>query len=67
MRFTRPMKLAMVSFSVFGLALSPLATAASEASVVAPKAVAHAQITGSGSSWSANAVNQWIADVTQNP
>ena len=66
MRFTRPMKLAMVSVSVFGLALSPLVTAVSEASVIAPKAVAHAQITGSGSSWSANAVNQWIADVTQN-
>lgn len=26
---------------------------------------AHAQITGSGSSWSSNAVNQWVADVTQ--
>lgn len=29
-----------------------------------PAGAAHAQITGSGSSWSANAVNQWIADVT---
>ena len=26
----------------------------------------HSQIQGSGSSWSANAVNQWIADVQQN-
>jgi len=66
MRFTRPFKLAVLSLSVMGLALSPLATSASQASVIAPMAVAHAQITGSGSSWSANAVNQWIADVTQN-
>src|SRR5450631_2659786 len=28
------------------------------------EAVAHARIEGSGSSWAANAVNQWIADVT---
>jgi phosphate transport system substrate-binding protein len=27
-------------------------------------AASHAQITGSGSSWAANALNQWIADVT---
>jgi ABC-type phosphate transport system substrate-binding protein len=31
----------------------------------AEAAAAHAQISGSGSSWSANAVNQWVADVTQ--
>ena len=30
MRLTRPMKLAMVSVSVFGLALSPLATAVAQ-------------------------------------
>jgi phosphate ABC transporter phosphate-binding protein len=28
--------------------------------------VTHAQISGSGSSWAANAVNQWISDVTSN-
>jgi phosphate transport system substrate-binding protein len=41
------------------------ATSAGSPSVVFAPAVAHEQITGSGSSWSANAVNQWIADVTQ--
>ncbi len=66
MRFTRPLKLAVLGLTVVGLAISPLATSASQASVIAPMAVAHSQITGSGSSWSANAVNQWIADVTQN-
>ncbi len=29
-------------------------------------ASSHALIQGSGSSWSANAINQWIADVTSN-
>jgi phosphate transport system substrate-binding protein len=32
---------------------------------VASAAVTHQQITGSGSSWAANAVNQWVADVQQ--
>ena len=31
--------------------------------LAAPTVAAHAQIEGAGSSWSANAVNQWIADV----
>jgi phosphate transport system substrate-binding protein len=34
------------------------------ATAPASQAVAHARIEGSGSSWAANAVNQWIADVT---
>jgi len=38
--------------------------AALGSSTLAEAASSHAQITGSGSSWSANAVNQWIADVT---
>ena len=38
------------------------ANAAGVAPAFYPAAAAHAQITGSGSSWSANAVNQWIAD-----
>ena len=29
-------------------------------------AVSHQQITGSGSSWAANAVNQWVGDVNKN-
>ncbi|MSW37813.1 MAG: phosphate ABC transporter substrate-binding protein, partial [Actinobacteria bacterium] len=33
------------------------------ASPQANAAASHAQITGSGSGWSANAVNQWVADV----
>jgi phosphate ABC transporter phosphate-binding protein len=36
------------------------------ASLPALAATSHALIQGSGSSWSANAVNQWIADVQQN-
>ena len=65
MSVSRPVRLAAVAASVLGLAIGSSPTAAS-ASVISPMAVAHAQITGSGSSWSANAVNQWIADVTQN-
>ena len=34
------------------------------ATAPASQAVPHARIEGSGSSWAANAVNQWIADVT---
>jgi phosphate transport system substrate-binding protein len=48
-----------------GLAATSPASAGTSAAVAIPAAVSHAQITGSGSSWSANAVNQWIADVTQ--
>jgi phosphate transport system substrate-binding protein len=32
----------------------------------AQAAPSHAEITGSGSSWAANAVNQWISDVSKN-
>jgi phosphate transport system substrate-binding protein len=35
------------------------------ASPAAQAAPSHAQITGSGSSWASNAVNQWIADVNK--
>ena len=66
MRVSRPVRLAAVVVSAVGLAVGASVPTAASASVVAPMAVAHAQITGSGSSWSANAVNQWIADVTQN-
>lgn len=34
------------------------------ATAPASQAVPHARIEGSGSSWAANAINQWIADVT---
>jgi phosphate transport system substrate-binding protein len=47
-------RLALV-LGVFGLAVST-----SPYAVAAPS---HTQITGTGSSWAANAVNQWIADV----
>ena len=47
-----------------GLASGP--ASAGQATELQPLAVSHAQITGSGSSWSSNAVNQWIADVTSN-
>jgi phosphate ABC transporter phosphate-binding protein len=40
---------------------APLAAASS-----ANAAVTHALISGSGSSWAANAVNQWISDVSSN-
>jgi len=49
---------------IAALALISLAAGATAPSVEA--AGAHQQITGSGSSWSANAVSQWIADVTAN-
>jgi len=48
---------AFIALAVFVIALS------SPPSDAAP---AHALIQGSGSSWSANAVNQWIADVQTN-
>ncbi len=63
MRRNRSAGLVTLGLVVAGLVASPL-TAAS--AVIRPAAGAHAQITGSGSSWSANAVNQWVADVTQN-
>jgi ABC-type phosphate transport system substrate-binding protein len=40
-----------------------LASTAPDAAAVPDTANSHALIQGSGSSWSANAVNQWIADV----
>jgi phosphate transport system substrate-binding protein len=46
------------------LAAALVATLASAASAEA--AVSHTLIQGSGSSWSSNAVNQWIADVQPN-
>jgi phosphate transport system substrate-binding protein len=41
--------------------VAPLAASSS-----ASGAVTHAQISGSGSSWAANAINQWISDVSVN-
>jgi len=55
----------LTALSVAALAAALAFSSGSTASALMPMA-AHAQITGSGSSWSANAVNQWIADVTQN-
>jgi phosphate transport system substrate-binding protein len=52
--------LALVS-AAFAFCVAPLVAAAP-----ASAAVTHAQISGSGSSWAANAVNQWISDVTTN-
>ncbi|MFC4037460.1 phosphate ABC transporter substrate-binding protein PstS [Dactylosporangium siamense] len=47
--------------------LAIVAVLAMVATLVAPAtpalAVGHARITGTGSSWSANALNQWVADV----
>ena len=54
----------LTALSVAALAAALGLSSGSTASAITPMA-AHAQITGSGSSWSANAVNQWIADVTQ--
>ncbi|HSY14356.1 MAG TPA: substrate-binding domain-containing protein [Jatrophihabitantaceae bacterium] len=47
------------------------ATAAAALAVLAATgpasaATSHAEITGSGSSWAANAVNQWVSDVSRN-
>jgi phosphate ABC transporter phosphate-binding protein len=49
--------------AVFVVVLTATATATVQQPAFA--ASAHAQIEGSGSSWSANAVNQWVADVHQ--
>ncbi len=53
----------LLAFAVVAAALcfAPM-TGASAANAGAPTA----QIDGSGSSWAANAVNQWVADVTSN-
>ena len=49
-----------------GLAVTALALlACAVAGPGADASTGHAQIEGSGSSWAANAVNQWIADVQQ--
>ena len=50
------------------LALAALGALAVVPAIAAPVSatVSHAQIQGSGSSWSSNAVNQWIADVEPN-
>src|ERR1700679_2012409 len=53
--------LALVT-SLIAICSVPLAAAAPAAN----GAVTHALISGSGSSWAANAVNQWISDVTSN-
>jgi len=53
-------QLAAVAFLSVGTVVGLVASTSS----VADAAAAHTQITGSGSSWSANAVNQWVADVT---
>ena len=60
----------MSRFSRRAAALAAVSTfaalsAALPAGVSAGAAPSHAQINGSGSSWAANAVNQWIADVNK--
>lgn len=54
-------RLLALAAAVVASCLSPLALA-----TPASGAVTHALISGSGSSWAANAVNQWISDVTSN-
>ena len=56
----------LTALSVAALAAALALSSSSTANALVTPMAAHAQITGSGSSWSANAVNQWIADVTQN-
>jgi phosphate transport system substrate-binding protein len=56
---SRLLRRAVAAAAAFGIAVGSGTFAASAA------APSHAQITGSGSSWAANAVNQWIADVTK--
>jgi phosphate ABC transporter phosphate-binding protein len=58
-RFRRRVVLGAIVSSLT-LAVAPLVGSAPVSA-----AVSHQQIEGSGSSWSANAVNQWIADVQQ--
>jgi phosphate transport system substrate-binding protein len=52
--------------SVAGVVLITAAGLGSTASPAVATAHSHALISGSGSSWSANAINQWIADVQSN-
>src|SRR6476659_7099444 len=54
-RFTRPFAAASAVAALVVL---------SSATPAAAKGPSHTQITGSGSSWAANALNQWVADVT---
>jgi phosphate transport system substrate-binding protein len=56
------MRRSLVRATSLALALVAMAAAAGPASAGA----SHALIQGSGSSWSANAINQWIADVQSN-
>ena len=53
---------ATLGLGLVAIAASP--AMAGQGTTLQPLAVSHQQITGSGSSWSSNAVNQWIADVT---
>src|SRR5689334_15113290 len=48
-----------------GAAIAVSALVALPAALPAGASPSHTQITGSGSSWAANAVNQWVADVTK--
>src|SRR6266702_732091 len=57
MRFTSKL-VRLLTVALLGLLVTAVA------SPPADSAASHALIQGSGSSWSANAVNQWIADVT---
>ena len=54
-------RLLAVSTAALAFFVAPLA-----GSAPANASVTHALISGSGSSWAANAVNQWISDVTTN-
>ena len=63
-RSARPSVRARLAAAVSAVVLLLLTAVAFPATVQA--ADSHALITGSGSSWSANAVNQWIADVQSN-
>ncbi len=60
-RMTRWRRATMLAAAI-GLAALPLAAT----STPADAADAHALIEGSGSTWAANAVNQWVADTTSN-
>jgi phosphate transport system substrate-binding protein len=53
----RPVALARAAL-IAGLALSPFAVAVGQAGAATPL-----QVNGSGSSWAANAINQWVQDV----
>jgi ABC-type phosphate transport system substrate-binding protein len=60
-RRSRSLRGGLAALGVAAAALAPVALSGGSADA----AVSHALIQGSGSSWAANAVNQWVADVQQ--